>query len=159
MRGLLVAGVALVGLASLGCSGIMGFGTPLSRTAVSSGTPWSVQYTASSSKPHQLWLEYDLSATGMTYRVSGDILVADAGGTMAQSWPLDFTKTGSPVPGSGRVTLYQRSFTNNGTLSESATVWLVELPAVPAGTDVTVSGTWTLDPNTTASQLDVVVTD
>src|SRR5690606_3521718 len=106
-----------------------------------------------------LWLEYDLSSTGSTYRVTGDIAATDASGAVSQSWPLDFTSMSGPVPGSGRVSINSRSFSSGGSMSESATVWLVELPAVPAGTDVTVSGTWTLDPNTTASQLDVVVTD
>lgn len=156
-RGLVAGCVAVVAVVSLGCAGLVGYGAEQARVPVTSGVGWGTSYTARSDAPHQLWLDYDLRSTGGRYSVNGPIDTS-VGGAPGQSWAMNFTDTGSPVSG-GRVSYNGKSTSMVGNYSASGSIWLVELPAVPAGTVVDVSGLWTLAPNTTATQLDVVVTD
>ncbi|MFT6143279.1 MAG: hypothetical protein ACJATT_000663 [Myxococcota bacterium] len=153
MRPILAAASAgIVLLSVLGCAGLIGYGTEVGRTSVTSGVPWTVTYTAAHPDPHQVWIDFDLSSEGGSYQVTGDIA------TGTSSWPLNFTSSGPPVSG-GRMTFGTTETSFGSNQSASGSIWAVELPAVPAGTDVTVTGTWTVNDVTTVTQLDVLVTD
>jgi hypothetical protein len=159
MRRILVGLGAVAAAVTLGCSGLMGFGTPVGTAPVSSGVPWSLSYSPATAEPHQLWIAYDLESTGGgTYRVSGDVSCAGPGGT--ETWALDLTDSGGPIVGQGmRKTIGTKEWNVGSDHSASGTIWGTELPGAPPGASVTCSGTWTAASNTTIRSLEAIVTD
>ena len=153
---------------ALGCSGLMGYGTELSDTQIQSTTPFSLNYLSIKPEPHHLWLDYDISHSGQvtstgrsnikrTYLVTGPIN-ASMSGTSVGSWTMKLSENGSPVAG-GRFTLNSSKTQSGGQGRVSETIYLVELPALPIGTSVSISGTFTAAPGTTINQMRLVVTD
>lgn len=149
LRKSLVAGL---GVLVLGCGGMMGYGTEVGRTAVRSGKPVSLSYTAAHSEPHALWFAVDLKSSG-AYGASGQL---SAGST---TWQVDLDKSGSPIVGeSGRRTLNWTEVNAGKGTKARGKLYGTELPAVPAGTKVTLQGTLKLSPGT-RGKLELVVTD
>jgi len=71
---------------------------------------------------------------------------------------MKLSENGSPVAG-GRFTLNSSKTQSGGQGRVSETIYLVELPALPIGTSVSISGTFTAAPGTTINQMRLVVTD
>ena len=147
---------AVLGLFGLGCSGMMGYGKEVASTPVNNASAFTVSYTPATDKPHQLWLDYDLTLNG-DWLVTGDVDVAAAGTSIAHG-SLDFKKEGSPMS-SSRVTLNSVESEMNGNGSARGTIWLKELPSQPAGTKVDVTGTFTAGPQTAVNSMRLVVTE
>lgn len=153
-----IGATAAVGLVmALGCAGMMGYGTEQNSIAVQSSTPFTLNYKAADGEPHNLWLDYSVTYLGSDFLVSGPIDAA-TGGSSVGTWSMNLTKNGTPVSG-GRFVMNSSESTLNGQGNARATIFLVELPAQPAGTAVTVSGTFTPAAGTTVNTLRLVVTD
>jgi len=151
MRAIGVLGL-LLGI-SLGCAGLMGYGTEMAKAPILSGQPFSLSWTTASPDPHQIWFDIDLNANTSSYGVQGTMATASS------SWVVDLDNQGAPVVGgSGRMTMnwVEKNFGNIS--SARGTIYAVEIPAVPVGTAMTLSGTLTLAPGTTG-RVEVIVTD
>ena len=151
MRAIAALGV-LAGI-SLGCAGLMGYGTEMAKAPIVSGQPFTLSWTTASPDPHQIWFNLDLHANTSSYGVKGTMA------TGTSNWVVDLDNQGAPVVGeSGRMTMnwVEKNFGN--TSSARGTIYAVEIPAVPVGTAMTLSGTLTLAPGTVGT-VEVVVTD
>lgn len=143
----------------LGCSGLVGVGPAVSSADVALASPTTLTYTDTDGRTHSLWLQYDLSFTQGDYGLTGPI-TASAGGAEIGSWQVDLASDRGPIVGSAeRREMNSATMVYNGQGSASATVFLADLPAQPAGTEVTVTATLTNAQGTVAKALRLSVTD
>ena len=151
------AGGALGAVMALGCAGMMVYGKEQSAVTAQPGTPCSLNYQAADGEPHNLWLDYSVAYGGGDYSVTGPI-TATSGGNSLGSWTMNLSREGSPVSG-GRFVINSTSSSTGAQGNAKATIFLVELPAQPTGTAVTVAGTFSAGAGTTVHNLRLVVTD
>lgn len=151
--------LAMLGLAALGCSGLLGYGAELADSSVQDGQAFELSLSPTTeAMPRSIWLDYTVEHSA-PYHLYGTLeLVRD--GEAAQSWTVDLSEDGSPVVGeSGRVTLNAQSSSFNGDGRAQATIKLTSLPDLAPGSFATLRGTLTADGGTTLTSARVVVTD
>jgi len=151
--------LVMLGLATLGCSGLLGYGAELADSSVQDGQPFELSLSPTTdAMPRSIWLDYAVEHSA-PYHVTGTLeLVRD--GEASKSWTVDLSEEGSPVVGEGgRVTLNAQSSSINGQGHAQGTVKLTSVPDLSPGSSAKLRGTLTADSGTTLTSARVVVTD
>ena len=157
--GIRATAVASAIIAALACGGGFAPGNELARRVVKDNEPFAVQYTPSHDGAHHLWLDYDLEWTEHTWDVLGPVTVR-VDGEVVERFHMTFHSVGSPTTKGGmRYTLTSSEESSIGSTRGRGTLWLAELPAVPVGKHVEVSGKWNAQPGTTIHSLRLSVND
>ena len=152
--------VAAVALGwSLGCAGLVGYGTLQAEAPVQPGVPFEVQFTPEGTGPYKVWLAFDVDWTGVDYGLVGDLSVS-GDGQPDDRWTVKLSSEGTPIPGQGmRRTLYQQVYTVNGQGHAKMTIHLVDLPELVPGQKTRIQGRLQPAGGTTVNSLKVQVTD
>ncbi len=150
--------LALAGLVILGCSGLAGYGAELGSTEITQPGTFDLVFTPPAEGPYDVWLAFELEGKG-GYAVNGDFKLAGKQ-QPGKTWKLQLDDSGSPVVGeSGRIVLNHSSSTMGGVTRASATIYLVELPPLKAGSKARIKGQFVPAVGTTIHGLRLIVTE
>lgn len=144
-------------LNGLACSGMMG--TTYHTASVSPGTPTTINAAAPGDGTVSVWMNYDLShtkpASGDAWKVGGPIQVKHVG-SVVHNDAVNYSDSRGPMQSGGsRVTLKTVEKNMNGVGSASGSVFLLKVPNVKAGEDVSVTTTLHVPPNVTVGKLEL----
>jgi hypothetical protein len=125
-------------------------GEEVAEAPVTLNQPFTVSYVQQGDQRYAAWLDVDVSYTS-GYRMTGTAILSENGAPFGQ-YTLDEDGEGSPVQERDDTTRWDWSSTNlDGSGSASGDVQLFPIPSRPAGSTITISGTFTGQPGMTGT--------